>query len=75
MRNPFPPLSMEMVLQRVVESQLRPLLENLLGCKKIKVKGVDAHRTTLITNWGTMYYDCMLSILLDVISLLEDLCT
>jgi hypothetical protein len=65
MRNPFPPLSMEMVLQQVVESQLRPLLESLFGCNKIKVKGADAHKTTLITNWGTMYYQCLLSRILD----------
>jgi hypothetical protein len=65
MRNPFPSLSMEMVLQQVVESQLRPLLDSLLGYKKIKVKGVDVHKTTLITNWGTMPYQCLLSSLLD----------
>jgi hypothetical protein len=66
MRNPFPPLSMEMVLQQAVESQLRPFLDSLLGCKKIKVKGEDDHKTTLITNWGSMSYQCLLSSLLDV---------
>jgi hypothetical protein len=65
MRNPFPSLSMETVLQQVVESQLRPFLDSLLDCKKIKVKGADAYKTTLITNWGTMPYQCLLSSLLD----------
>ena len=65
MRNHFPPLNMEMVLQQVVESQLRPLLDSLFGCKKIKVKGADAHKTTLITYWSTMSYQCRLSSLLD----------
>jgi hypothetical protein len=54
-----------MVLHQVVESQLRPLLDSLFGCKKIKVKGVDAHKTTLITNWGIVSYQCLLSSLLD----------
>jgi len=65
MRNPCPPLSMEMVLQQFVESQLRPLLDSLFGCKKIKVKGEDAHKTILITNWGTMSYQFLLYRLLD----------
>jgi hypothetical protein len=56
---------MEIILQQVVESQLRPLLDSFLGCKKIKVKGEDAHKTTLITNWGTMSYKCLFSGLLD----------
>jgi hypothetical protein len=30
-RNHFPPLSMEMVLQQVIESQLNPVLDNFLG--------------------------------------------
>ena len=65
MRNPFLPLNMEVFLQQVVESQLRPLLDSFLVCKKIKVKGADAHKTTLITNWGTMPYQFLLSSLLD----------
>jgi hypothetical protein len=65
MRNPFPPLSMEMVMPQVVESQLRPSLDNFLGFKKIKVKRKNAHQTTLITNQGTMSYKCLFSGLLD----------
>jgi hypothetical protein len=59
MRNPFPPLNMEIILQQVVESQLKPLLDRTLGCNKIKVKGADVHKTTFITNYGTMYYKCL----------------
>ena len=65
MRNPFPPLGMKMVLQQVVESQLRPLLDSFLGCKKIKVKRENAHKTTFTTNWGTMSYKCLFFGLLD----------
>jgi hypothetical protein len=65
MRNLVLSLNMEMVLQQVVESQLRPLLDSLLGCKKIKVKMANAHKTTLITSWGTLSYQCLLSSLLD----------
>jgi len=54
-----------MVLQHVVESKLGPSLDSLFGCKKIKVKGAAAHKTTLITYWGTMSYQCWLSSLLD----------
>jgi hypothetical protein len=36
-----------------------------LDCKKIKVKGAEAYKTTLITNWGTMPYQHLLSRLLD----------
>jgi hypothetical protein len=56
---------MEMVLWQDVESQLRTLLDIFLGCNKIKVKGVDAHQTTLIINWGTMSYKFLPSGLLD----------
>jgi hypothetical protein len=58
MRNPFPPLNMEMFLQQVVRSQTRPLLDIFLGYSKIKGKGVVVCKTTLITNWGTMTYKC-----------------
>ena len=64
MRNPFPPLGMKMVLQQVVESQLRPLLDNLFGYKRIKVKGANVHKTTFITNCDTMSYKCRLFSLL-----------
>jgi hypothetical protein len=67
MRNPFPPLNMEIILQEVVKLQLRPLLDNFLGCRNIKVKGEDAHKTTLITNWGTMTYKFLFSSLPDAI--------
>jgi hypothetical protein len=65
MRNPFPPLNMEMFLQQVVESQLRPLLDSLFGYKRIKVKGENIHKTTFITNCDTMPYKCFPSGLLD----------
>jgi hypothetical protein len=39
MRNPFPPLNMEVILQQVVESQLRPLLDSFLGCRKLGKRG------------------------------------
>jgi hypothetical protein len=61
MRTPFPPLNMGIILQQVVELQLRPLLDSFLGFRKIKVKGEDAYKTTLITSWGTMSYKCQLS--------------
>jgi hypothetical protein len=66
MINPFPPLNMEMFLQQVVESQLRPLLDSMFGYKRIKVKGENAHKTTFITNCDTMPYKCHLFILLDI---------
>jgi hypothetical protein len=65
MRTPFPPLNMEIILQQVVELQLRPLLDSFLGCRKTKLKGVDAYKTTLIISWVTMSYKCQLSGLLD----------
>jgi hypothetical protein len=65
MRNPFPPLNIEMFLQQVVESQLRPLLDSLFGYKRIKVKGENVHKTTFITNCDTMPYKCQLFSLLD----------
>ena len=39
---------------------MRPLLENFWGYNKIKGKGAESHKTTLITNWGTMNYKCLL---------------
>jgi hypothetical protein len=65
MINHFPPLNMEMILQQVVRSQMRPLLDNFLGYSKIKEKGVDVHKTTLITNWSTVTYKCLFSALHD----------
>jgi hypothetical protein len=60
MKNPFPPPNMEMILQQVVMSQTRPSLDSFFGYNQIKGKGADAHKTTLITNWGTMTYKRML---------------
>jgi hypothetical protein len=71
MRNPFPPLNMEMFLQQVVESQLRPLLDSLFGYKRIKVKGENVHKTTFIINCDTMPYKCLPSSLFDVGTALE----
>jgi hypothetical protein len=65
MRNPFSPLNMEMFLQQVVESQLRPLLDILFGYKRIKVKGENVHKNTFITNCDTMNYKCWIFSLLD----------
>jgi hypothetical protein len=50
MRNPFPPLNIRIILQRVVESQLKPLLDEIQGYNKIKVKGANVYKTTFITN-------------------------
>jgi hypothetical protein len=61
MKNPFPPPNMEMILQQVVKSQMRPLLDNFFGCNQIKGERVDSHKTTLITIWCIMTYECMLS--------------
>jgi hypothetical protein len=65
MRNPFLTLNMEMFLQHVIESQLRPLLESLFGYKRIKIKGVNVHKTSFITNCDTMPYKFRLFSLLD----------
>jgi hypothetical protein len=54
-----------MILQQVVELQLKPLLDEILGYNKIKVKGENVHKTTFITNCDTMSYKCLLSSLLD----------
>jgi hypothetical protein len=56
MRNHFPPLNMETIQQWFVRSQMRPLLDEILGYNKIKEKGADVHKTTPITIRGTMTY-------------------
>ena len=65
MKNPFPPPNMEMTLQLVVRSQRRPLVDSFFGYNQNKGKREEAHKTTLITNWGTMTYKCLLSSLPD----------
>jgi ribonuclease HI len=65
MRNPFPPLSMKIFLQQVVELHLEPLLDSLFGYNKTKVKGENIHKTTFITNCDTMSYSFLPSGLLD----------
>ena len=65
MRNPFPPLSMKRFLQQVVELHLEPLLDNLFGYNKTKVKGENIQKTTFITNCDTMSYSFLPSGLLD----------
>jgi hypothetical protein len=60
MKNPFPPPNMEMILQQVVRSQMRPSLDSFFRYNQIKVKREDAYKTTFITNWGTITYGCML---------------
>jgi hypothetical protein len=75
MRNPFPPLSMEMVLQQVVESQLRPLLDSLLGCKKIKVKGQMLTKPLLSLIGVPCLTNAYFLAYLMQVPLLEDLCT
>jgi hypothetical protein len=65
MRNPLPPLNMEMFLQQVVESQLGPLIDSLFGYKRIKVKGENVHKTTFITICDTTPYKCLPSGLFD----------
>jgi hypothetical protein len=64
-RNPFSPLNIEMFLQRAVESQLRPLLDNLFGYNKMKLKGENVHKTTFITDCDTMPHKCRIFSLLD----------
>jgi hypothetical protein len=65
MRNSFPPLNIKMVLQQVVELQLKLLLDEILGYNKIEVKGANVHKTTFITNCDIMYYKFLPSGLLD----------
>jgi hypothetical protein len=58
----FSPLpNIEMILQKFAGSQMMPLLNVLFSYNQIEVKGADAYKTTLITNWGTMTYERMLS--------------
>jgi hypothetical protein len=47
---------MEMILQQVVSSQMRPSLDNFFSYNQIKVKGAYAYKATLITHWGTLTY-------------------
>jgi hypothetical protein len=56
MRNPSPPLNVGIFLQQVVEPQLRPLLDSLLGYKRIKLKREKVYETNFITNHDTMPY-------------------
>jgi hypothetical protein len=56
----FPLPNMEMILQQVVGSQMMSLLDNFSGYNQIKVKRVDTYKTTFITHWGTVTYECML---------------
>jgi ribonuclease HI len=63
MKNPFPPHNMEMCLQQVVRSHMRPLLDSFFGYNQIEVKRADAYKTTLITHWGTLTYEHMPSVL------------
>jgi hypothetical protein len=65
MRNPSPPLHTRMILEQVVELQLKPLLGEILGYNKIKVKGANVHKTTFITNCDTTSYKFLPSGLLD----------
>jgi hypothetical protein len=65
MINPSPPLNTRMILKQVVELQLKPLLDEILGYNKIKVKGANVHKTTFITNCDTMSYKCLPFGLLD----------
>ena len=38
---------------------MMPLLDVFSGYNKIKVKGADKFKTTFITIWGTLTYECM----------------
>jgi hypothetical protein len=64
-RNPFPPLNIEMFQQQIVELYLEPLLDSFFGYNKIKVEGENYHKTTLTTNRDTMSYNCLPSGLFD----------
>jgi hypothetical protein len=50
---------MEMILQRVVGSQMMSLLDSFSGYNQIKVKTIDMYKTTFTTRWGTFGYECM----------------
>ena len=56
---------MEMLLQQVLESPLRPLLDSLFGYNRIKVRGENVHKTTFLTNCDTIPYRCHFFFLLD----------
>ena len=49
-RNPFPPLHIEMFQQQIVELYLKPLLDSFFGYNKIKVEGAIYQKTNFITN-------------------------
>jgi hypothetical protein len=58
----FSPLPIiEMILQKVAGSQIMTLLNVLFSYNQIEVKAADSYKTTLITDWGTMTYECILS--------------
>jgi hypothetical protein len=59
MKNPFPPPNMEMILQQVVSSQMRPSLDTFFGYNQIKVEREDAYKNILITHWVTLTYEHM----------------
>jgi hypothetical protein len=59
------PLNTRIIPQQVLELQLKPLLHEILGYNKIKVKRANVHKTTFITNCDTMSYKRLLSGLLD----------
>jgi hypothetical protein len=56
---------MEVILQQVIRSQIIPLFDSFFCYNKIKVKGEYVYKTTFITDWGTVTYECMLYVLPD----------
>ena len=57
---------MEMILHQVTGSQTMSLLDGFSSYNQIKVKREDKYKTTFITRWGTLTYECMHFVLFNV---------
>ena len=55
----FPLPNMEMILQQVAGSQMMSLLDSFYGYNQMKVKREDKYKTTFITRWCIVAYECM----------------
>jgi hypothetical protein len=65
-KNHFHLSNMEIILQQVAGSQIMSLLDGFSSYIQIKVKREDKYKTTFITHWGTLNYECMPSGLYDI---------
>jgi hypothetical protein len=61
----FPLPNMEMILQQVAGSQKMSLLDGFSSYNQIKVKRENKYKTTFISHWGTLTYECIPSRLSD----------